>query len=183
MNDVLQQAMQNLATQNDFTRAVFIFCATILIYFLGAGWLAVLVVHRAAITPATLVRLVVLAVLALAAAKLFSHIISDPRPYIVEHTQPLAPTAADNGFPSDHTLLAAFFTASMWWISRRALPYFAAATLVLLLARLGIEAHHTLDVFGSVLIVLAAAIIVAWLPLPAAWSSWRRETSIARSDS
>jgi membrane-associated phospholipid phosphatase len=173
VNDLLQQAMQTLATQNDLTRAIFVFCASFLLYLLVAGWLAVALLHHDTLTPATLARLVLLAILAFAAATLLTHVISDPRPYLVEHTQPLTAVATDNGFPSDHTLLAAFLTASLWWIARRALPYFAAGTFVVMLARLGIEAHHTLDVLGSVLIVLVAALTVARIPLPAAWSSWR----------
>lgn len=179
MNDPLQQAMQNLATENNVTRAVFVFFAAVLIYFLGAGWLVTAIVRRAQLTPATVLRLLLLAILTYVASKLLAHVIIDPRPYIVEHTQPLTPTASDNGFPSDHTLLAGLITASLWWLARRLLPLFAVGTLLLMLGRLGIGAHHTIDVLGSVLIVLVLTVLVAWLPLPARWASWRSPSSIA----
>src|SRR5918911_1623581 len=35
----------------------------------------------------------------------------DPRPFAVGHFQPLIPHAADNGFPSDHALVAAVLVA------------------------------------------------------------------------
>src|SRR4051812_29711227 len=49
------------------------------------------------------------AVLAYGLAKLGNHFISDPRPFVSSHIVPLIPHAADNGFPSDHTLIAALF--------------------------------------------------------------------------
>ncbi len=88
----------------------------------------------------------------------------------MEHVRPLIPVARDNGFPSDHTLLAAFLTAALWWIDRRALAAFAVGTLLVMVGRLGVGAHHTLDVLGAVGIVAAAALVVAALPLPVAWN-------------
>ena len=106
----------------------------------------------------------------------------------MEHVRPLIPVARDNGFPSDHTLLAAFLTATLWWIARRALAVFAVGTLLVMAGRLGIGAHHTIDVLGTVGIVAAAALVVAVLPLPVAWNwpllppRWRA-TATERHDS
>ena len=36
---------------------------------------------------------------------------NDPRPFAVGHFRPLIPHVTDNGFPSDHALLAAFLVA------------------------------------------------------------------------
>lgn len=169
MNDPLQQAMQSFALQNGMTRAIAVFCAQMLIFVLAIVWLGVCALRANTISIAVIARMVVLVALSMAAAKVLANVVVDTRPYLVEHTQPLAPVSADNGFPSDHTLLAAALTASLWWIDRRAVVFLALGTLLLMLGRLGIEAHHTLDVAGSVAIVVVAAIVASMLPLPAAW--------------
>ena len=46
--------------------------------------------------------------------------------------------------------LAAALTAGLWWLGRRFMVPFAAGTLLIMLGRLGVGAHHTLDVAGSV---------------------------------
>jgi len=188
VNDTLQQALQAFATQNTVTRDLAIFCAIVIIYLLGAAWVAAVVAGRARLTIAMVVRIVVLAALAFVVSTVLTGIVIDPRPYVVAHAQPLTPVGHDNGFPSDHTLLAATLAASVWWINRRWLPLFAIGTLLVGLGRLGIGAHHTLDVAGSIAIAVVAAGIMAWVPLPAAWDKtivpWRgqaRATGGARS--
>ena len=42
-----------------------------------------------------------------------------PRPFVVQHVAPLFPRDADNGFPSDHTLLATFFAVCVFFYSRK----------------------------------------------------------------
>jgi len=170
MNDVLQQAAQSFALHSDVTRAIAVFCAQWLLFVLVAVWLLAGLAHLRDLTPSTLVRIIALAAVSYALAKVLNHVVSDPRPYLVEHTQPLAPVSADNGFPSDHTLAAAALTASLWWIDRRILPVLAVGTLLVMFGRLGVEAHHTLDVVGSVAIVAVVAVIVGMLPAPAAWN-------------
>jgi membrane-associated phospholipid phosphatase len=167
MHDVIQQGVQTLASQNTATRDVTIFCATLLVYLLGLAWAVVVIYQRATLTVATLGRIVVLGVLAYLLSRVLTSIIIDPRPYIVAHTRPLIPLAHDNGFPSDHVLLAAFLAASLWWINRRLLPAFVGGMLLVLLGRLGVGAHHTLDVLGSIAIVGVAACVTLAIPLPA----------------
>ena len=54
-----------------------------------------------------LIFAVVLLPLSYIVAKIVSHFYFDPRPFVVGHFTPLLPHAADNGFPSDHTLFGA----------------------------------------------------------------------------
>ncbi len=169
MHDMLQQGLQSLAGQNIVTRDVIIVCAAAVVYLLGLAWLAVAVRERARLTLATAGHIVVLGVAAYLASKALGHAIVDPRPYIVAHTHPLIPTAHDNGFPSDHTLLAALLTASLWWIDRRLILAFAAGTALVMLGRLGIGAHHTVDVLGSVAIAAVGALMARAVPFPATW--------------
>ena len=170
MHDGIQQGLETLATGNMAAREVAIICATVLPYLLGAAWLIVAAWHRARLSAAIVVRWVMLAVLAYLAAKVLTSLVLDPRPYLVSHIRPLAPVARDNGFPSDHTLLAAALTAALWWLDRRLIAAFAAGTLLVMVGRLAIGAHHTLDVLGSVAIVLVAAFIAGAVPLPGPWA-------------
>jgi undecaprenyl-diphosphatase len=91
----------------------------------------------------------------------------------VEHFRPLIPHEADNGFPSDHALLAAGIVAAvgfarLLWV----LPFGLLAGLVDW-ARVGVGVHHPIDVLGSdafvllgvvVALVVAAAITARVLP-------------------
>jgi len=53
--------------------------------------------------------------------------------------------------------------------------------------RLGVGAHHTIDVLGSVLIVVVVAAVSGALPLPDAWDRplsqpWRRAEGYSARD-
>jgi len=85
----------------------------------------------------------------------------------LEHIHPVTPIARDNGFPSDHTLLATLLAASLCWVDRRLVSPFALVVVLVMAGRLAIAAHHPLDVLGSVLIVCAALSLATALPLPA----------------
>jgi undecaprenyl-diphosphatase len=184
MHDAFQQALYILATQNSVARSALVFCAAVLVYPLILVWLVLAARHLRRVTLAATARIVALGILVALASKVLTHVVIDPRPFIVAHTPPLIPTARDNGFPSDHTLLAAALTASMWWIDRRWVGAFALGTLLVLVGRLGVGAHHTLDVLGSLSIAAVAALIVGLLPLPVVWSrpmfSRERTASVLR---
>jgi undecaprenyl-diphosphatase len=90
----------------------------------------------------------------------------DPRPFAVDHVKPLFAHAPDNGFPSDHAMLAALVVGavafiSVWW----ALPL-AALAVIVDWARVGAGIHHVADVAGSSLFVVGSA-VVALLLAPA----------------
>jgi len=87
-------------------------------------------------------------------------IYSDPRPFAVEHFHPLIPHVADNGFPSDHALLAAFLVVCVILVRFWAAVGIVAALGVLVdWARVGAGIHHPLDVIGSAVFVAVGAII------------------------
>ena len=98
---------------------------------------------------------------------------NDPRPFAVGHFRPLIPHVADNGFPSDHALLAAFLVACVIFarVWRTVLPVAALAILVDW-ARVGAGIHHPIDVIGSTMFVALGAIIAASLsPFVFDWHS------------
>ncbi len=91
-------------------------------------------------------------------------IYSDPRPFAVGHFHPLIPHVADNGFPSDHALLAAFLVVCVilarFWA---AVGIVAALGVLVDWARVGAGIHHPLDVIGSAVFVAVGAIIAVAL--------------------
>lgn len=95
-----------------------------------------------------------------------THLIIDPRPYLQYHLTPLISVAKDNGFPSDHTMLA-FATASITslFAKKISIPLFIAAGVVGF-ARIYVTAHHPVDIAGSMIIVLFALVIVFIIHIP-----------------
>lgn len=95
---------------------------------------------------------------------------NDPRPFVVEHFQPLLSHAADNGFPSDHALLAAALVALVALVDiPLALP-FALLAIIIDWARVSAGIHHLIDVVGSSVIVALASLIALLLrPVIIGW--------------
>jgi membrane-associated phospholipid phosphatase len=103
--------------------------------------------------------------LAYAFARIGGRLYSDPRPFVTDHVRPLIPHTPDNGFPSDHALLAAALVAAVAFV--RPLLALPVAVLAILVdwARVGAGIHHVADVAGSTLLVaVAAAIALAVAP-------------------
>jgi len=97
----------------------------------------------------------VLLPLSYAAAKIISHFYFDPRPFVAQNFTPLIPHAADNGFPSDHTLLGTAIAFAIFHFNKKTglLLFFLA--LLIGLARILAGVHHAADIAGSILVVLA----------------------------
>ena len=76
-------------------------------------------------------------VIALALLKLGSALYYDPRPFVSQHIAPLFPHAADNGFPSDHTLLAMFLAMCVLFYSSR-----WGVVLVAVAAAIGVDSRR-----------------------------------------
>ena len=57
--------------------------------------------------------------LSLIVAKISAIFIKDPRPFVVEHVKPLIPHIADNGFPSDHTLLTMALASVIFYYNKK----------------------------------------------------------------
>lgn len=83
----------------------------------------------------------------------------DPRPFVVSHFTPLISHTADNGFPSDHTLLvAAFATVGMYWNKWLGVVLWAI-TLLVAVSRVYVGVHHFVDVFASMVFALIAVFV------------------------
>lgn len=93
----------------------------------------------------------------------------NPRPFVVGDFEPLIAHAADNGFPSDHTLLTAALASLASFFHRRwALALWIIAILVGI-SRVYVGVHHLTDILGSILIALAGAAL-AYAIIQKLWS-------------
>lgn len=145
-------------------RSFTIFCAQYLIAIAGVAALAVVIFRLRGESRRRIVSYVVMVVLIFGAsfviARIASAVYHDPRPFVVEHKKPYISHAADNGFPSDHALLAAAIVASVAlvdvWL---ALPFVVLAGFVSW-GRVGSRLHHVTDVVGSTIIVAVVAVVV-----------------------
>ena len=87
----------------------------------------------------------------------------EPRPFVSLHRQPLIPHEADNGFPSDHTLLV-FGCAFLIFPFMRPMGIAAAGIGVLVAsARVAALVHSPLDIVTSIGIAAAASLLAARL--------------------
>lgn len=92
------------------------------------------------------------AVFALILTKTAGYLYFDPRPFVSGNFVPLIPHPADNGFPSDHTVLALVAASTVLRFNRTIGVVLIVLSLLLGFARVHAGIHSPLDIFGSVFI-------------------------------
>jgi len=103
------------------------------------------------------VTTVIAGIIALALMKLGSSLYVDQRPFVTRHVAPWFPHPADNGFPSDHTLVSMLIAGCVFFYSRRWGAVLAALSLWIGLARVEALVHRPIDIVGAVAIALFSA--------------------------
>ncbi|MCL5091490.1 MAG: phosphatase PAP2 family protein [Patescibacteria group bacterium] len=88
-------------------------------------------------------------------------LIQDPRPFIIQHVQPLIQASTDNGFPSDHALLTMTIASIIFIYHKKMSIVLGLFALVVGIARVLANVHHPLDIAGSIVISLASTYL-AW---------------------
>ncbi|TQM62917.1 phosphatase PAP2 family protein [Humibacillus xanthopallidus] len=103
----------------------------------------------------------------------------DPRPFVVDGRPPLVPHGADNGFPSDHTTMAAAIAGVVFAFRRRIGIALLLGAALVGASRVTVHVHHVPDVVGGVVLGLLAAAVGVWLGrlVVARWEGWREERS------
>ncbi len=108
-------------------------------------------------------RMVVFGIISCALALIVSisarEIYFNPRPFVVEGFEPLITHEADNGFPSDHTLLAAALASVGVFFHKRAGLYLWLIAGIVAISRVYVGVHHALDVLASAGIALLSALV------------------------
>lgn len=120
-------------------------------------------------------------VIALALLKLGGALYYDPRPFVTQHVAPLFPHAADNGFPSDHTLLAMFLAVCVLFYSSRWGVVLVAVASAIGVTRVAAHVHHPIDIVGAMAFAVTAALVARALALWLMRRSSSRAASVSNS--
>lgn len=84
----------------------------------------------------------------------------NPRPFFKENFAPLIPHLANNGFPSDHTLLLAGLATLVSIFNQKwSIPLWSI-TVIVGIARILAGVHHVLDIVASIGIALISGSLV-----------------------
>lgn len=78
------------------------------------------------------------------------------RPFTVDGIPPIIPHEADNGFPSDHALLAFTLAAIVYTQNRKAGIVFFVLAALIGIVRVFLRIHSPIDIMGSLAISLVA---------------------------
>ena len=100
----------------------------------------------------------------------------DPRPFAAGNIEPLFPHQADNGFPSDHTLIAMVISSTVFVFRRKLGIVLGILGILVGISRVLSHVHHPIDIVGSVFIAIVATYI-AWLVLRKVDKSFRNYPS------
>lgn len=106
---------------------------------------------------------VISAVLALGIDKLLNRVIDSPRPFVVDDVVPLFLHVADNGFPSEHTLLAVVIACLVYIQHKKTGLALLLLAVVIGIARVIAGVHHPIDIVGALLIGVFSVSIARWL--------------------
>jgi undecaprenyl-diphosphatase len=90
----------------------------------------------------------------------------DPRPFVVGNFTPLIPHAPDNGFPSDHMLLASAIASILLVYNKKISALAWIIAIIVGISRVYAGIHHVTDIVGSVAIVAVSMWIARQYILP-----------------
>lgn len=88
--------------------------------------------------------------LAFIIANILGRLFYNTRPFVIEKIQPLIPHAANNGFPSDHTLLVIGIASILFVYNKRLGIFLFILGLIVGFARVYAKVHHPIDILGSI---------------------------------
>jgi len=86
-------------------------------------------------------------------------------PFVEGDFEPLIPHEADNGFPSDHTLLSAGISSIFYFFNKKLSAVLWVMTIVVGVSRMYAGVHHSIDVVGSIVIAIVVTVLVYGLIL------------------
>ena len=135
---------------------IIIFCAKYLIVALVALWWVAWAQAGKKMRSELAIATLLAAIVATALDKILSSLYYDPRPFVSQGVTPLISHAADNGFPSEHTLFGVTL-AFVLFLYRPKLGLLAIAlALIIGIARVLAHVHSPIDILGGILIGIAA---------------------------
>lgn len=130
--------------------AKYLFIFVVLLYVLA--WAQANRNYKVRMAAAIIIAGIIAAILDKIAGKLYY----DPRPFVTHNVRPLVAHAADNGFPSEHTLFTMAVSAALVFFRPKlgALSFILAVLVAI--SRVAAHVHSPIDVIGGALIGIAA---------------------------
>ena len=110
----------------------------------------------------------------------------NPRPFVINKTIPLIQHAANNGFPSDHTLLSAMVAFVVFRYSKLWGSILLVLTVLVGGSRIIAKVHSPLDVIGAIAIAgvgcLSSIPLEKWISSKVSWLNAVKFSSNTKSD-
>lgn len=129
-----------------------IFCAKYLIFILVlvvlAAWLKSSAKTRWQFAAAVILTGTAALVLSKLAGRFYFH----HRPFVVQNIRPLIPHSDDNGFPSEHTLLATTLATVVYFYRRRVGIALFVLVIVVGISRILAHLHWAIDIIGGLIL-------------------------------
>ncbi len=99
-------------------------------------------------------------------ALIAGHCYYNPRPFVLGHSTPLVAHSPDNGFPSDHMLLASAVAMIIFFFNKKVGTGLGLLAILIGTARVLAGVHHYIDIVGSVIISLVIACLSYYFIFP-----------------
>lgn len=131
-----------------------VFLANYLILVIGL--LAVFVGYRVKQQTAFILAVVLAAILAFDLSAIAGAIYYNPRPFVSQNIEPLIAHGPDNGFPSQHTVVAMTLSIVMYFYRRRLAAVALVLTFLVGAGRVWAHVHSWVDILGGLAIGIVA---------------------------
>ena len=135
-----------------------IFCAKYLIFVIVSivllVWLKSSVKTRWQFAAAVILA----GIIAFALGKITGALYYHPRPFVTQNIQPLISHGNDNGFPSEHTLLAMALSTVVYYYRPRLAAGLFGLTLLVGIGRVLAHVHSPVDILGG----LVLGVLAGW---------------------
>lgn len=96
---------------------------------------------------------------ALVLSKLAGRLYFHHRPFVAQHIEPLISHGNDNGFPSEHTLLAMTLSVVVYYYRPRLAAGLFGLTLLVGIGRILAHVHSPIDILGGLILGAVAGFI------------------------
>lgn len=140
-----------------------VFCAKYLIIVVGLFALSYWLTLPRKQKTEVLIMGAITGIVAFILAKTGSSMFVDPRPFVSDGVTPLFAYTADNGFPSDHTLVGMIITMALLSVSRKWAVNLFVLTIIVGASRVFAGVHHPIDIVGSILFGALGGVLAMYL--------------------
>ncbi len=140
-----------------------VFCAKYLIIVIGLFALGYWLTLPRKQKTEVLIMGAITGIVAFILAKTGSAMFVDPRPFVSDGVTPLFAYTADNGFPSDHTLLGVVITMALLSVSRKWAVNIFVLTVIIGASRVLAGVHHPIDIVGSIVFGALGGVVAIYI--------------------